>query len=205
MSPINGLNGATDTSNLNKSFLRGLQATSADGVAQFETTFPGHYDGRTTHLHIMSHLNATAKDNGTVWDLTATYAGQLFFDQDLISAVEKTSPYTSNRQRLTANRDDSILLQEMATSDPFLEYVMLGNGIEDGVLAWYQIGIDSAFSRKVMRVALNYEEGGKVATDNPKIPGLDAIFPGGFPTAYQPPYSGEPKATGSASAESEHK
>lgn len=123
MSPVNGLNGATDTSNLNKSFLRGAQITSTDGVAQFETNFPGHYDGRATHLHIMSHLNATAQANGTIWDLTATHAGQLFFDQNLISAVEKTAPYTSNRQRLTANSADSILLQEMATSDPFLEYV----------------------------------------------------------------------------------
>jgi protocatechuate 3,4-dioxygenase beta subunit len=196
MSPINGLNGATDTSNLNKSFLRGIQVTSVDGVAQFETTFPGHYDGRATHLHIMSHLNATAQANGTVWDLTATHAGQLFFDQDLISTVEKTAPYTLNRQRLTANRADSILLQEAATSDPFLEYVMLGNKVEDGVLAWYQIGIDPTFSRKIMAVALNYKEGGKIATDNPKVPGLSVIFPGGFPTAYQPGYGAPPTATG---------
>jgi hypothetical protein len=46
---------------------------------------------------------------------------------------------------------------------------------------------------------MNYKEGGKVATDNPKVPGLDAIFPGGFPTAYQPPYGGA-----SASADSDH-
>ncbi|KAL5376451.1 hypothetical protein DPSP01_010461 [Paraphaeosphaeria sporulosa] len=203
MSPINGLNGATDTSNLNKSFLRGLQVTSADGVAQFETTFPGHYDGRATHLHIMSHLNATAQANGTVWDLTATHAGQLFFDQDLITAVEKTAPYTVNRQRLTLNRADGTLLQEMATSDPFLEYVMLGNNIGDGVLAWYQLGVNPAFSRKIMAVALNYKEGGKVATDNPKVPGLSAIFPGGFPTAYQPGY-GSPKATGTPRTDEDH-
>jgi hypothetical protein len=34
-----------------------------------------------------------------------------------------------------ANKADSILLQEAATWDPFLEYVMLGDKIEDGVLA----------------------------------------------------------------------
>jgi hypothetical protein len=87
----------------------------------------------------------------------------------------------------------------LATSDPFLEYVRLRERIEDGVLAWYQIGIDPTISRKIMRVAMNYKEGGKVATDNPKVPGLDAIFPGGFPTAYQPPYGGA-----SASADSDH-
>jgi hypothetical protein len=33
----------------------------------------------------------------------------------------------------------SIQLQEAATWDPFLKYVMLGDKIEDGVLAWYQL------------------------------------------------------------------
>ncbi|KAL5402652.1 hypothetical protein PMIN03_010494 [Paraphaeosphaeria minitans] len=32
--------------------------------------------------------------NETVWDLTATHAGQLFFNQDLIIAFEKTAAYT---------------------------------------------------------------------------------------------------------------
>jgi len=196
MSPINGLNGATDKSNLNKQFLRGLQRTDADGVARFETTFPGHYDGRATHVHVMSHLNATAQANGTVWDLTATHAGQLFFDQDLIAAVEKEAPYTVNRQRLTQNRADTILLQEAKTSDPFLEYVFLGDSPADGVFAWYTLGINPTFNRKVMAGAMNYGEGGKVATTNPKVPGLSAIFPGGFPTAYQPAYgpNGAPPA-----------
>jgi len=38
-----------DLSNLNNTFLRGLQATDPDRVAQFETLFPGHYGGRATH------------------------------------------------------------------------------------------------------------------------------------------------------------
>jgi hypothetical protein len=55
-----------------------------------------------------------------------------------------------------ANNADSILLQEAATWDPFLEYVMLGDKIEDGVL----LSISSGFSREIMAVAFNYKEGG---------------------------------------------
>ncbi len=31
--------------------LRGVQPTDEDGIATFVTLMPGHYDGRTTHIH----------------------------------------------------------------------------------------------------------------------------------------------------------
>lgn len=39
-----------DTSNLDLTDLRGIQQADDDGVVQFSTIFPGHYDGRTTHI-----------------------------------------------------------------------------------------------------------------------------------------------------------
>ena len=156
MSPINGNNGASDKANLDRTFLRGVQKTDADGVVQFETLFPGHYSGRATHIHLMTHLNATPQANDTMWDLTATYAGQLFFDQDLIAQVEKTAPYNTNRQASTQNRADNILLQETPTTDPFLDYVQLGERLQDGVLAWYTLGVDPSFNRPIMAVAAKY-------------------------------------------------
>lgn len=41
-----------DLANVNRTFLRGLQPTEVDGVAQFRTKFPGHYSSRATHIHI---------------------------------------------------------------------------------------------------------------------------------------------------------
>jgi hypothetical protein len=193
MSPINGNNGMTDTANLDREFLRGVQKTDGDGVVHFETLFPGHYAGRATHVHVMTHLNATAQANNTIWDLTATYAGQLFFDQDLIAQVEKTAPYNTNRQPSTANRGDNILLQMTPTADPFLEYVMLGDKLSDGVMAWYTLGVDPNFNRPIMAVAAKYKEGGKVIT-NPGNP-FGALFPGGFPTRYPVAGAGGPQPT----------
>lgn len=40
-------NSATDTSNLNATYLRGVQETDDDGVVIFDTLVPGHYTGRT--------------------------------------------------------------------------------------------------------------------------------------------------------------
>ena len=72
---------------LNSTWLRGIQLTDEDGVAQFESVFPGHYTGRATHIHVLVHHNATIYRNGTLGhDATATHIGQSFFDQN--AAVE---------------------------------------------------------------------------------------------------------------------
>ncbi|OCL04410.1 aromatic compound dioxygenase [Glonium stellatum] len=55
-----------DAANLNRTALRGLQKTDADGVAQLKTIFPGHYSGRTNHIHMVAHLNATVLPNATL-------------------------------------------------------------------------------------------------------------------------------------------
>jgi hypothetical protein len=181
----------SDLANLGRNFLRGAQKTDKDGVAQFQTLFPGHYDGRAPHIHVISHLNATARANNTIWDSRVTHAGQVFFDQDLITAVEKLAPYSTNKQTLMKNAADSILLQEAATSDPFFNYVLLGDDLaKDGLFAWFSFGVNTTFTRDIMAAAMRFKEGNKMVTTNPKIPGLDQIFPGGFPTAYQPGFGG---------------
>ena len=68
---MSGNGNTDDVSVLNEIFLRGLQPTDSDGVASFDTLFAGHYTGRATHIHTILHMNATVRDNGTVYDLTA--------------------------------------------------------------------------------------------------------------------------------------
>ena len=195
LSPVNGLQGMTDKANLDRAYLRGSQMSDSLGVVQFDTIFPGHYDGRAPHIHVTSHIaSAKAEANNTLWHNKATYAGQLFFDQDLVDSVKKTAPYSTNRQNLLKNAADAILLDEAKYTDPFFNYVLLGKDLKDGIFAWYTVGINQTFTRDIMAAAMRLKEGGKMVTTNPKMPGLDAIFPGGFPTAYQPAYGGKQPA-----------
>ncbi|KAH8898445.1 aromatic compound dioxygenase [Thozetella sp. PMI_491] len=155
--------GTDDASNIDNTWLRGIQKTDVDGVAQFESIFPGHYTGRATHIHIMVHTNATLYVNGTLGnDVTASHVGQAFFDQDLISAVEAVAPYSTNTQDLTTNADDSILSEEAATDgvDPLMQYTLLGDSIEDGLLAWLAFGINTTYSSTVTPAAFYYASGG---------------------------------------------
>lgn len=131
---------------LNSTYLRGVQLTDHDGVAQFETIFPGHYDGRATHTHLLAHTNATVQANGTisVWNKPVAHIGQLFYPEDLRSAVEAIYPYTLNTQAVTTNDEDMwSIVQADDSYDPFPQFVYLGDDISDGLFAWIQIGINA--------------------------------------------------------------
>lgn len=43
-----------DRSVINTTALRGIQFTDHEGVANFDTFFPGHYEGRAVHIHGMT-------------------------------------------------------------------------------------------------------------------------------------------------------
>jgi hypothetical protein len=71
-----------------------------------------------------------------------THNGRMFFDQSLISQVEATTPYNTNQQQLTMNADDVVLNQEADVTDPFVRYALVGDRVEDGVVAWITVGVD---------------------------------------------------------------
>ncbi|KAM7189301.1 putative extracellular dioxygenase [Naviculisporaceae sp. PSN 640] len=123
---------------------RGVQQTDSDGVVQFDTLFPGHYAGRATHIHLMATSEVTLLPNNTFTGGKARHIGQLYFDQDLRDQVEEFSPYKENTQDLVSNLDDGLAPgQATEEYDPFLNYVLLGNKLEDGLLMWITIGIDT--------------------------------------------------------------
>jgi hypothetical protein len=159
----NGNGDSSDESNLDNTFLRGIQKTDSDGVAQFESIFPGHYTSRATHIHVLVHTNATLYSNGTLGnDVVASHVGQAFFDQDLITEVEKLEPYSTNTQEVTNNEDDQILSQEAATegSDPVMSWTLLGDDLSDGLFAWLAFGINTTQATTVTPAAYYYAEGG---------------------------------------------
>lgn len=151
-----------DASNLNKTFLRGIQKTDQDGVAQFQSVFPGHYSGRATHVHVVAHVGATVLANDTLTGGNVAHIGQLFFDQDLITEVEALYPYNTNTVAITENADDHVVLDETedTASDPFFEYALLGDSVEDGIFAWITLGVNVSASYDASYAATYTSSGG---------------------------------------------
>ncbi|KAJ5792662.1 uncharacterized protein N7503_008640 [Penicillium pulvis] len=138
-----------DESILEANFLRGVQQTDTEGVAQFQTIFPGHYQHRATHLHVIAHVgNVTRFPNDTIAGGTVAHIGQLFWDQDLIYEVERTYPYSTNTVPITPNSRDRLFLDEVegTTSDPVFNYVKLGDDIRDGIFAWISVAVNISAS-----------------------------------------------------------
>lgn len=139
----------------------------------------------------MSTENATVLPNNTyVTDGKPNHIGQLFFDQSLITAVELLEPYNTNTQPLTLNEDDGIDAQtSTAEYDPFVDYVLLGSDLQDGILAYLTVFVDTNANQTAKaRPAAHYYEGGGVASPGGGFPG----GPGGPGGPGRPPPSGFP-------------
>jgi protocatechuate 3,4-dioxygenase beta subunit len=78
-------------------FMRGIQKTDANGLAIFQTVYPGWYQGRTVHIHVKVHVGGNV-----------VHTGQLFFSDAMTDVVYRRSPYTRRPSRTTRNANDSI-------------------------------------------------------------------------------------------------
>jgi protocatechuate 3,4-dioxygenase beta subunit len=84
-----------DVDNTGLKFLRGSQVTDANGEATFDTIYPGWYPGRTTHIHFKVHFSTSS---------VAT--SQMYFPEDINTAVYNTTPYSALGQKDTSNASD---------------------------------------------------------------------------------------------------
>jgi protocatechuate 3,4-dioxygenase beta subunit len=135
---------ASGEGGLDTTFLRGVQQTDSDGVVVFDTIFPGHYSGRASHEHVIAHSGAALKANGTYSGGHISHLSQLFWDQDLITRAEATSPYNTNTIPKTSNNADLFTgYSASASYDPFLEYILVGGtpDLSKRLFAWIEIGI----------------------------------------------------------------
>jgi protocatechuate 3,4-dioxygenase beta subunit len=85
-----------------ETYLRGLQVTDRDGIAEFTTIYPGWYPGRTVHIHGKVHL-----DKRTV--LTT----QFYFADSFTDRVFAREPYASDRGRDAFNATDPLYEQDL--------------------------------------------------------------------------------------------
>ncbi|KAF2090984.1 aromatic compound dioxygenase [Saccharata proteae CBS 121410] len=193
-----GIDASSGQGGLNTTYLRGLQQSDAEGVVEFDTLFPGHYEGRATHEHVVAHVNATALPNGTFAGGTVAHIGQIFFDESLRSAVELTSPYNTNDLPIVSNDDDMWAPTQADNNyDPFPEFMYLNSeDITDGLLMWISIGVDTTANYSSSAVAAAYlaadgghSTGNSIGGGAPgegSGSGGNGTIPSGFPSGVVP-------------------
>jgi protocatechuate 3,4-dioxygenase beta subunit len=133
---------ATTDENLNTTFLRGIQLTGDDGVAEIETIYPGWYTGRTVHIHMKVRVDGNTDD--TYAGGHVSHTGQLFFDDAISDEVFATEAYSgrSNDRRLR-NDGDNILGDHADEPGFMLELKQINEAsIDDGFIGTITVGVD---------------------------------------------------------------
>ena len=82
-------------------FLRGYQMSDTQGIAQFQTIYPGWYPIRTVHIHFKIR---TAPMIRRSYEFTS----QVYFPDALTDYVHKALPYSLNGRRRVRNHHDFI-------------------------------------------------------------------------------------------------
>ena len=111
-----GFNATAD----NTTFLRGVQIADADGNVRFDTLYPGWYEGRATHIHLMVHVGGNV-----------VHTGQLFFDEQINDAVYARSPYSEHTGTRMTNEQDGIYANGGAQS--MLQLTEEGDGYRGAI------------------------------------------------------------------------
>ncbi|KAI3543517.1 hypothetical protein CSPX01_06173 [Colletotrichum filicis] len=141
---LDGWSKRSDGTTDDETFLRGIQVSDEAGMIEFLTKFPGYYTSRSTHIHVAVQANAS---DGVGFSQSALqHVGQLFFEEDLLSQVYAVSPYSAHLETLnrTTNAEDSVL--SSASEDgysPFINVSLLGDTVEDGLVGYITIGVNS--------------------------------------------------------------
>jgi protocatechuate 3,4-dioxygenase beta subunit len=133
---------ATTDDNLTTTVLRGVQLTDADGVAEFDTIYPGWYISRTLHIHMKVVVDGTAGE--TYEGGHVAHTGQLFFDDAITDQVLLTDAYAGrDDSQRTRNDDDNVLGDHDDEPGFFLELSQITDGnIDDGFLGTIVLGVD---------------------------------------------------------------
>ncbi len=135
-----GKNGHTETDD--STFLRGGQTTDSNGQVSLISIWPGHYVSRAVHVHMRVHTDVTLTDDSYTGG-SIIHTGQLFFDADINSEIQATSPYSDNTTTETQLDDDTIY-DDGGASSGLLTLTALGDSVSDGYAATLTVGVSSS-------------------------------------------------------------
>ena len=174
-------------------FLRGIQLTNADGIAEFETIYPGWYSGRTVHIHMKVHVGGApelleqatpAAETGAYEGGHVSHTGQLYFEDPISDEVYARAEAYAGRDDAQRPRNDEDGIYGANAGEPgfILALTPLAEGdVSQGFLGEITIGVDPE------AVPEPAGFGGGPPGDGPP--------PGGPPPREgSPPPSGEPPA-----------
>lgn len=112
-------------------FLRGAQTADGDGILEFQTIYPGWYEGRAIHIHVIASV-----------DGNEVLTTQLYFDEAYTETVMATGAYAEFGPPDTGWADDG-LIGDPATDGTGITLTAAPTGLGQGTLGLINLGIDA--------------------------------------------------------------
>jgi protocatechuate 3,4-dioxygenase beta subunit len=139
-------------------FLRGVQITDAQGIAEFKTIYPGHYPGRVNHIHMKVHVGGGAT-KAAAGDAAhpgvevyagghVAHTGQLFFPEDVSRFVEATHPYSGRKVRRTTLDEDMVFNGQDGAGSVAKMTAVTSTQLSDGYVATLVVAVDPEATAK---------------------------------------------------------
>jgi len=131
-----------DQADVARQFFRGWQRTDANGIARFDSCYPGWYGGRANHVHLrVMKGDYDARDSATAWVTT-----QLLFADELNASIFGSEPlYKDKGLPDTTLATDNVVGQEPDKS-PYVFDVQKVDGV---MLASKTLAIRSSLDEAV--------------------------------------------------------
>lgn len=135
--------GEPSEGSVGETYLRGIQLTDGDGLAEFTTIYPGQYPGRTTHIHVKVHVGGRRSD-GAYSGGHVAHTGQLFSSDRHDAEVFALAPYRRNTVEITPRNRDGVYRYQSGSSS-VLTLAQASNSLaRDGFRARATLGVDPA-------------------------------------------------------------
>lgn len=124
-------------STVGEEYLRGIQFTDSGGYAELKTIYPGHYQGRATHIHVKVHIGGT-RTTKSYSGGHVCHTGQLLFKESVTDAVYATSPYSASTVERVPNAEDRIYTEQGGKRS----MPKLAGSVASGITAKIALGVD---------------------------------------------------------------
>lgn len=161
-----------------ETYLRGVQFTDKHGQVEFKTIYPGHYQGRTTHIHLKVHIG-WQRSSDTIYGGHVAHTGQMFPPDAVNTEVYKLSPYSSETAAIVTQAHDDVYSGQHGYESK-LKVKMAGNRLKKGLIASIVLSVDPKATPALIG-ATSSASGTTGTTGTGTTPG--GTPPGGPPTS----------------------
>ncbi|KAF9024142.1 aromatic compound dioxygenase [Hymenopellis radicata] len=118
------------------SFLRGATTTASNGIAEFQTIFPGYASDGANHFSIAVH--ATSSMSSPV-----IHTGQLFFTDRWTDVVSMTADYQGNtNQRMVNSQDPNFAAANGGGYSAIVNVLSIYDDWPEGIIGDITVGVN---------------------------------------------------------------